>query len=80
MKTNIFIPDPLFESAKQLAKELNMSVNELSSAAIAAYIRMYQSRDITKQLNRIYETEKSELDPLIAKIQTVSVSKESEDW
>ncbi|MCP4108548.1 MAG: hypothetical protein GY749_23875 [Desulfobacteraceae bacterium] len=80
MKTNLFIPDPLFESAKQLANELNISVNELSVAAIAAYIKLYRNNDITEQLNRVYETETSEIDPMIAEIQTVSISKEPENW
>ncbi len=80
MKTNIFIPDPLFESAKQLANKLNISVNELSVTAIAAYIKLYRNNDITEQLNRVYETETSELDPMIAEIQAVSISKEPENW
>ncbi|MCP4348725.1 MAG: hypothetical protein GY795_24875 [Desulfobacterales bacterium] len=80
MKTNLFIPDPLFESAKQLANELNISVNELSVAAIAAYIKLYRNNDITDQLNRVYEAETSEIDPMIAEIQAVSISKEPENW
>ncbi len=80
MKTNIFIPETLVESAKQLANEQNIYVNELSVAAIAAYIKLYRNNDITEQLNRVYETETSELDPMIAEIQAVSISKEPENW
>jgi hypothetical protein len=48
MKTEISIPNPIFEAAQQLAQQLNISLSELYTAAIAAYVAEYQDEDVTE--------------------------------
>ena len=62
MKTEISIPNPIFEAAQQLAQQLNMSLSELYTAALAAYVAEYQNEDVTEKLNQVYETEPSNLE------------------
>lgn len=78
MKTAISVPDPIFEAGEQLARQLGISRSELYATALADYIQARQSGQITAQLNQIYATEDSTLDPVLAQIQTLSLPRE--EW
>jgi metal-responsive CopG/Arc/MetJ family transcriptional regulator len=73
MKTDVSLPDPLFEAADDFAKHLGISRSELYATAIAEYLRAHQREAVTEALNRIYEQEPSGLDPVIAAIQSASL-------
>ena len=76
MKTAVSIPDPIFESAEQLAHRLGMSRSELYSKAITSYIQEHRNDSVTEALNKIYSEESSELDPVIQEIQFLSIPEE----
>ncbi len=78
MKTAISVPDPIFEAAERLAHQLGISRSELYASAVADFIRMHQGDQITAQLNRVYATEDSALDPVLTQIQALSLPQE--DW
>lgn len=78
MKTAISVPDPIFEAAEQLAHVLGISRSELYSTAVSDFIRTHQADQITAQLNRVYATEDSALDPVLAQIQALSLPRE--EW
>ena len=78
MKTDISVPNPIFEAATKLAQKLDMSLSELYTAALAAYVATYESEDVTAQLNEVYETEESVLEPELVVLQVASIS--SERW
>ncbi|MBI1879618.1 MAG: hypothetical protein HYR94_15595 [Chloroflexi bacterium] len=78
MKTAISIPNPIFEAAEQLAKELGMSRSELYTSAVAAYMETHRSEDVTEKLNQVYGEEASTLDPVLLQMQVASV--DGEDW
>lgn len=78
MKTAISIPNPIFEAAEQLAKELGMSRSELYTTAIAAFVEAHQSEDVTEKLNQLYAEEESTLDPVLGKMQATVL--DGEDW
>ncbi len=77
MKTDISIPGPVFENAKQLAQKMDMSLSELYTAALSAYVADYQNEDVTEKLNEVYEKEPSELDTELLALQVVSIGDES---
>ncbi len=77
MKADISIPNPTFEAAKQLAQKLDMSLSELYTAALAAYVATYQNEDVTEKLNEIYETEESKLEPDLVTLQVASIGGKS---
>ena len=77
MKADISIPNPLYEAATQLAQQLDMSLSEFFLAALTDYIDHYQRDDVTMQLNQVYETEDSTLDPGLAHLQTASLGHET---
>ena len=77
MKTDILIPEPISRAAEQLARQLGISLDEFYTAAVTAYVMAYQKETVTDALNRIYDTEPSGLDPVIAKMQSASLRGES---
>ena len=76
MKTAISIPDTVFRSAESLAKRLGVSRSALYSKAVFEYVSRHRKSEVTRRLNEIYETESSELDPVIAKMQWASLPKD----
>lgn len=78
MKTAISVPDPIFAAAERLAQQLGISRSELYATAVADFIRIHQGDQITAQLNRVYATEDSALDPVLAQMQALSLPRE--EW
>lgn len=78
MKTAISLPDPVFQEAEALAQKLGMSRSELYTQALKAYLQRYNQEQILSKLNEVYSEESSELDPVLAKMQFLSLSRE--DW
>ncbi len=78
MKTAISLPDPVFEEAEALARQLGISRSELYTKALKAYLRKYNHNQILNKLNQVYSKESSELDPVLAKMQFMSLPRE--DW
>ena len=78
MKTAISLPDSVFEQAEALAQQLGMSRSELYSKALQAYLKRYNHDRILLKLNQVYAAESSELDPVMARMQFMSLP--HEDW
>ncbi len=76
MKTEISVPNPIYEAAERLAKELGMSLSEFYVAALAAYLAAHQDGDITKRLDEVYAKEDSTLAPEVVAIQVASIDRE----
>jgi metal-responsive CopG/Arc/MetJ family transcriptional regulator len=78
VKTAISLPDPIFQEAEALAQKLGMSRSELYTQALKAYLRRYNQERILSKLNEVYSEDSSELDPVLAKMQSMSLP--HEDW
>lgn len=78
MKTAISLPDSVFEEAEAVAAKLGLSRSELYTKALKAYLRKYNRNRILNKLNQVYSEESSKLDPLLARMQFLSLS--PEDW
>jgi antitoxin MazE6 len=78
MKTDISIPNPVFRAAENLAKKMGVSLSELYTAALNAYVAEHQKENITGALNEVYANEESVLGPELIKMQVVSL--EGRDW
>jgi lipopolysaccharide biosynthesis regulator YciM len=77
-KTEIAVPNPIFESAQQLARRMNVSMSELYTAALAAYVASHQDKAVTDKLNEVYEGEPSSLDTELVVMQVSSI--DGENW
>jgi metal-responsive CopG/Arc/MetJ family transcriptional regulator len=78
MKTAISLPDPLFEAADRLARQLGMSRSQLYAEALRAYLDKNRDQDVNARLNEIYgaEPELAELDPVLDALQLEVFRKE----
>jgi metal-responsive CopG/Arc/MetJ family transcriptional regulator len=79
IKADISVPHPIFEVAEELAQRFGMSRSEFYTAALAAYIKTYEQSDITETLNQLYKIEPSTLEPILIKIQALSMT-DGESW
>jgi metal-responsive CopG/Arc/MetJ family transcriptional regulator len=80
MKTAVSLPDPLFEAADRLARQLGKSRSQLYTEALREYLAKHRDDDITARLNEVYdaEAELAQRDPVLAALQFRSLPKE--DW
>ena len=74
MKTAISIPDPIFEAAESLAKQLGLSRSELYTRAVMTFIETHRDEDVTKALDQVYAQETTSLDPVLEQLQLISLS------
>lgn len=74
MKTAITLPDELIEKADRYAKERGISRSELVNRALDDYLKSREG--VTEALNKLYDNEPSELDPVHKRLQWEAIKKE----
>lgn len=77
MQTTITIPNPVYEAAEQLAQKLDLSLSDLYTIALTAYVTAHQGKDVTAALNRVYASESSAMDTGLIHLQLASIGGES---
>jgi len=75
MKTAISIPQGVFETAEKYAADNGISRSKLSATALKAYLDNLKDEAITRNLNEVYATEKSTIDPQVRKYQLKKLRK-----
>lgn len=78
MKSDISIPNPVFHAAQNLAKKMGVSLSELYTAALNAYVAEHEKENVTETLDQVYADEPSALEPELVKMQVVSL--DGEQW
>lgn len=78
MKTDISIPNPIYHAAERLAEELGISLSELYTAALTAYVSEHVSKNVTEKLDDVYGSEPSTFEPELIKMQIAIL--EHEQW
>ncbi len=77
MKTAISVPDDIFARVDRFARMRRMSRSAVFSFAAKDYMDHHRVADVTQKLNEVYATEDSSLDPVLDKLQDLSLPKES---
>jgi len=78
MKLDISIPNPVFHAAEELAQKMGVSLSELYTAALNAYVAEHQKENITETLNQVYDEGPSTLEPELVTMQIVLL--DGEEW
>ncbi|HYL05621.1 MAG TPA: ChpI protein [Thermoanaerobaculia bacterium] len=78
MKTAISIPDPLFEQADRMARQLGISRSQLYAVAVESYLKAHEQQAVTAALDRIYSEEPSALESALAQLQVAHLPKD--EW
>jgi metal-responsive CopG/Arc/MetJ family transcriptional regulator len=73
VKTAVSIPDKVFRKAEALAKSLEISRSELYTNALANFVAERDEARVTERLNEVYASQSSALDPVIEKLQFLSL-------
>ena len=76
MKTAISVPDEVFARVEQFARRRKMSRSAVFTAAAEEYVRNHRGEDVTRRLNEVYAKEDSSLDPVLERLQAISIPKE----
>ncbi len=77
MKTAISIPDPIFKAAEAAAERLEISRSEFYTKAIEKLLLEQSDEAITAQLNEIYASHSSKVDPVLYAMTLRSIGKET---
>ena len=72
MKTDISIPNAIYQAAEKLAKELGVSLSELYAAALTAYVSQHEKKNIAEKIDAVYVTEPSSIEPEMVELQIVA--------
>ena len=77
MKTAISLPDTIFEAAEKAAERLALSRSQLYAKAIAEFVELHAQADVTEKLDQVYKEGSSRLDPVLGKMQRISIGKDA---
>ena len=77
MKTAISVPDPVFQAGERLAHRLGFSRSRLYAEALREYVARHDDDEITRRLNAVYDHEPSEPDPVLTRLASRTLPKES---
>lgn len=69
MKVAISLPDPLFEAAEHLARELHIPRSQLYAEALASYLEVRGAAAITARLDAVHGKTAESVDPALANAQ-----------
>lgn len=76
MKIAISVPDPLFEAAERLRRELGFTRSGLYSQALQKLVDSYTAGEIRESLAAVYGSEDSSLDPALDRLQAEALREE----
>lgn len=72
MKTNISIPNRIYQAAEKLAKELGISLSELYTNALTAYVSEHQKKSVAEGIETSYITEPASIEPELVDMQIIA--------
>jgi hypothetical protein len=78
MKTAISVSDEVFELSDKLAKKLKVSRSKIFAMGVKKLAEEHDEDKITERLNKFYDKEKAEIDPVVMKMATLSLPKD--EW
>ena len=76
MKTAISIPDNIFKTAERFARERQLSRSALFTEAVAEFLAHHRHEGVTEELNRVYAEQDSGVEPMMARLQVITIQKE----
>ncbi len=76
MKVAISVPDPIFEAAERIAQRFGMTRSQLYSRAVEDFVKVHRGEDLRKALEEVYNSEPSELDPVVEHLQFEALREE----
>lgn len=79
MKTAISLPDELFAKAESTARRLGLARSQLFARAVEEFIREHDPQMVTDAIDNVIGDVDSGMDPVIVKMQSISIASEQSD-
>ena len=79
MKTTISVPNQLYKASMKAARKMKLSRSAFYAKAVEEFIEHQAPDDLTSRLDRVYASEPSSIDPVLAKAQSRSI-RNKESW
>ena len=76
MKVAISVPDPLFEAAERMSKQLRLPRSQLYARALEMFVKSHRNAGVRESLEAVYGCESSELDPMFEDLQAEALREE----
>lgn len=76
MKTAISLPPDVFQLSEKLAKKLKVSRSAIFAMGVKKLGEEHYDDSVTANLNKVYETEDSSVDPVLLKMALMSLPKD----
>ncbi len=82
MVTSMTMPNNIYEEANILAKRLKLTNNHLFVLATKEFIELHKTDEVTKELDKVYQTNNSGVDDVLSKLQSqiIKESEQNETW
>ena len=80
MKTAISIPDDLFNSAEETARQLHIPRSQLYAMALEAFLKQKNSQWVTDKLNQVYSGDNAGTEPEELGLESLRSAVEDETW
>jgi hypothetical protein len=74
----ITLPEELSERARKMASEMGINIDQFLALIIVRYVNDRPGAMVTETLNEVYEKVPSTLDPVLAKLQSLSIA--TDEW
>ncbi len=76
MKIAISVPDPTFEAAERVSKQLGMSRSQFYSRAVETFVKSQRGIGVREALALVYGSEPEGVDPVIDQLQAEALREE----
>ncbi len=77
MKIAISLPDPIFEAAEHLAREMRIPRSQLYAEALASYLSTHGGAAITAKLDEVHGAAAAPLEPALVNAQAQVLNHEA---
>jgi hypothetical protein len=74
METVVSIAVAFFDASEKAAEPPGISRRQLCAGAVEAFLATRPGDDVIRQLNEVYATEESRIDPSLARMQALSIA------
>jgi hypothetical protein len=78
MDLTISVPEQLSTEASKIAREMDISIDQVFTLALYHYLSVYRGELLTEVLDAIYTDEASAIDPVLLQWQSASLG--PEEW
>jgi hypothetical protein len=75
MRTNVLLPDKVFEAAERFAKEKGLTRDDVYTLALESFLKTQAADPLTEAINRVADHTDTRLDPVLKSLQNATLER-----